>query len=140
MEQKIINKAHLTYQVVLGDCCTIGEKQLIGSTEKLSNINSIKDLKHNYKLLKCKYVDSSIYFIYEGRYVSCREIISIVKNMEKENRTPFKEYLKDKINQRNNLRKSKKYLEADRIRQELLERDVVLEDNKDGTTTWRRKI
>jgi cysteinyl-tRNA synthetase len=33
-------------------------------------------------------------------------------------------------------RKSKDFREADRIRQELKEKGVVLHDNKDGTTTW----
>jgi cysteinyl-tRNA synthetase len=36
-------------------------------------------------------------------------------------------------------RKSKKFAEADRIRQELLDAGIVLEDSPDGQTTWRRR-
>ncbi|MBM3358735.1 MAG: cysteine--tRNA ligase [Betaproteobacteria bacterium] len=35
-------------------------------------------------------------------------------------------------------RKSKQFAEADRIRQELLDAGIVLEDKPDGTTEWRR--
>jgi cysteinyl-tRNA synthetase len=35
-------------------------------------------------------------------------------------------------------RKSKQFVEADRIRQELLDAGIVLEDKPDGTTGWRR--
>ena len=44
----------------------------------------------------------------------------------------------DKIEQRNNARKDKNYEEADKIRDELLDKGVLIED-KDGKTTWKFK-
>jgi cysteinyl-tRNA synthetase len=39
---------------------------------------------------------------------------------------------------RNEARKSKNWAESDRIRKELAEKGVVLEDKPGGTTNWRR--
>ena len=44
----------------------------------------------------------------------------------------------DKIEQRNKARKDKNYEEADKIRDELLDKGVLIED-KDGKTTWKFK-
>ena len=44
----------------------------------------------------------------------------------------------DKIDQRNKARKDKNYEEADKIRDELLDKGVLIED-KDGKTTWKFK-
>lgn len=44
------------------------------------------------------------------------------------------------IRQRNKLRKEGDFQAADRIRKELEENGIVLEDTKDGKTTWRRKL
>ena len=41
------------------------------------------------------------------------------------------------IEQRQEARRNKDWPEADRIRDELKERSVILEDDPDGTTTWR---
>jgi cysteinyl-tRNA synthetase len=46
-------------------------------------------------------------------------------------------WINERIVARQAARKNKNFAEADRIRQELLERGIVLED-KGGTTTWRR--
>ena len=43
-----------------------------------------------------------------------------------------------KINQRNKARENKNYKEADKIRDELLDKGVLIED-KDGKTTWKFK-
>ena len=43
------------------------------------------------------------------------------------------------MTQRTVAKKSKNYLEADRIRNVLFESGIVLEDKPDGTTEWRRK-
>jgi cysteinyl-tRNA synthetase len=42
------------------------------------------------------------------------------------------------INARTAAKKAKNYAEADRIRKELLDAGIVLEDTPQGTTTWRR--
>ncbi len=47
--------------------------------------------------------------------------------------------IKELIDKRAQLKKEKKYSEADKIRKELEEKGVILEDTKDGTT-WRRKL
>ena len=49
------------------------------------------------------------------------------------------EEIKDKITLRSKYRKEKKFREADKVRQELAEKGVILEDEKDGTV-WRRKL
>jgi cysteinyl-tRNA synthetase len=46
-------------------------------------------------------------------------------------------WIAERIAARQAARKSRNFAEADRIRQELLEHGIVLED-KGGTTTWRR--
>ena len=43
-----------------------------------------------------------------------------------------------KINERNKAREDKKYKLADQIREELLEKGVLIED-KNGKTTWKFK-
>jgi len=47
--------------------------------------------------------------------------------------------IKEKIDQRNAARKNKDYALSDKIRIELEEQGVILEDTKEGTT-WRRKL
>ncbi|MBD1173657.1 hypothetical protein IDG88_03775, partial [Pelagibacterales bacterium SAG-MED03] len=44
----------------------------------------------------------------------------------------------EKIEQRNKAREDKKYKEADKIRDELLDKGVLIED-KDGKTIWKFK-
>jgi len=44
------------------------------------------------------------------------------------------------IDKRNEARKMGDFKEADRIRKELEEKGIILEDTKDGKTTWRRKF
>ena len=49
-----------------------------------------------------------------------------------------KEKIESLINTRIEAKKTKNWAEADRIRKELLEQGIVLEDKPDGTTDWRR--
>jgi cysteinyl-tRNA synthetase len=46
--------------------------------------------------------------------------------------------IEERIAARGAAKKAKNYPEADRIRKELLDRGIVLEDRPDGTTDWRR--
>ena len=46
--------------------------------------------------------------------------------------------INDKINLRNQAREKKNYKEADRIRDELFDKGVLIED-KDGKTLWKFK-
>jgi cysteinyl-tRNA synthetase len=43
------------------------------------------------------------------------------------------------IAERNAARKRRDFASSDRIRQELAERGIILEDNRDGTVRWKRK-
>jgi cysteinyl-tRNA synthetase len=47
-------------------------------------------------------------------------------------------YIKSKIAERAEAKKAKDFATADRIRDQLREEGVILEDNPDGTTDWRR--
>lgn len=51
----------------------------------------------------------------------------------------FKKYIEEKIYQRRRLRQEKKFKEADKIREELAQKGIILEDLSDGTTRWRMK-
>ncbi len=50
-----------------------------------------------------------------------------------------KQKIEQLVDARNAARKAKNFNEADRIRDELHAMDIELEDNKDGTTTWKVK-
>lgn len=49
-------------------------------------------------------------------------------------------WVEDLLARRGQLKSEKKYAEADEIRKTLEEKGVILEDGKDGKTTWRRKL
>ncbi|MDP2905594.1 MAG: cysteine--tRNA ligase, partial [Candidatus Omnitrophota bacterium] len=48
--------------------------------------------------------------------------------------------IKKKLVERDSARREKQYALSDKIRRELEEKGVILEDAKDGSTTWRRKL
>jgi cysteinyl-tRNA synthetase len=50
------------------------------------------------------------------------------------------EKISDLIEQRNRAKQSKDFSVADKIRRDLQEAGIILEDTKDGATFWRRKI
>ena len=47
-------------------------------------------------------------------------------------------FVVEQINARVNAKKAKNFAEADRIRAELLEKGIILEDKPGGLTEWRR--
>jgi len=61
-------------------------------------------------------------------------VINVYKDVENENKI-----IDDKVNERQRLRKEKKYAEADKIRKELEAKGVILEDKTDQPTEWRWK-
>lgn len=78
-------------------------------------------------------------------FVSACKFVGLL-NENKENWLKFKiskamiseKEITQKIQERNNARENKKYEEADKIRNELLDKGVLIED-KDGKTTWKFK-
>ena len=78
-------------------------------------------------------------------FVSACQFVGLL-NENKENWLKFKisksliseNEILEKILERNKARDNKKYEEADRIRKELLDKGVLIED-KDGKTTWKFK-
>ena len=57
---------------------------------------------------------------------------------KKNNVSISEEEIKEKIDLRNKARENKDYKEADKIRNELLDKGVLIED-KDGKTIWKFK-
>ncbi|MFA5411183.1 MAG: cysteine--tRNA ligase [Candidatus Omnitrophota bacterium] len=51
-----------------------------------------------------------------------------------------KKLIQDLIAKRIRLKEEKKFSEADKIRKDLEAKGIILEDTKDGKTTWRRKL
>ena len=58
--------------------------------------------------------------------------------MKKNNASISEKEILIKINERNQARLNKNYKEADKIRDELLDKGVLIED-KDGKTIWKFK-
>jgi len=52
----------------------------------------------------------------------------------------LKVYVESKIKERNRARAEKDFKKVDLIREELSKKGIILEDVKDGKTTWRRKL
>ncbi|MBA7693949.1 Cysteine--tRNA ligase [subsurface metagenome] len=65
------------------------------------------------------------------------DVLGIVK--DRYDQIMLAEFLNDFIERRNEARKNKNFELADATRADLDRVGIVLEDNADGTTTWRRK-
>ncbi|MDD4981010.1 MAG: cysteine--tRNA ligase [Candidatus Omnitrophica bacterium] len=76
------------------------------------------------------------------RYASqtIKELGSILGLSLDEDTFSITEEIGTKINRRTELKKQKKFKEADQIRQDLEKEGIILEDTKDGKTIWRRKL
>lgn len=76
-----------------------------------------------------------------GVFNFCREILGILHyNSESwfKNESEDINYIEDMIKARKEAKKAKNWAEADRIRKELLDRNIILEDRPDGSTDWRK--
>ena len=82
------------------------------------------DLNNNTKLYLIKDFDSVL-------SLSLLEDDKISKELE--------EYILNKIEERNQAKKEKKYTQADAIREELLSKNIVIKDTREGTTFEIRK-
>jgi cysteinyl-tRNA synthetase len=74
-----------------------------------------------------------------------RDLLGILGvTLKREERPPetadIEEYVKTKIAEREKARQENKYAIADKIRKELEEKGIILEDTKGGKTIWRRKL
>ncbi|MFH1202354.1 MAG: cysteine--tRNA ligase [Candidatus Omnitrophota bacterium] len=83
----------------------------------------------------------------ERLYFSCyiflpeiAHILGLNLNVASEMGEYLNEEIEDLILKRNEAKKNKDFELADKIRTELEGNNIILEDNKDGTTTWRRKL
>ena len=65
--------------------------------------------------------------------------IFILFKEKKELPSDFKEYVEKRLKERERLRKEKRYDEADKIRKELEEKGIIVEDLKNGKSRWRIK-
>ena len=62
------------------------------------------------------------------------KVLSLDLTKEKEVREDLESYILEKIEDRNNFKKEKNFVEADRIRDELLSQGIRLIDSREGTT------
>ena len=64
----------------------------------------------------------------------CSIYIENLKNNNDNIDKSLEDYISDMILKRNKAKENKNYEEADRIRNELLEKNIILKDSRDGTT------
>lgn len=60
--------------------------------------------------------------------------LDLLKNDTKEIDNELEKYILDKIEERNKAKKNKDYVKADLIREELLEKNIIIKDTREGTT------
>ncbi len=68
------------------------------------------------------------------------EILGITFKAVKKDTEISEDEIKSKIRDRADAKRSKDYALADKIRKELEDKGIILEDTKDWKTTWRRKL
>ena len=66
--------------------------------------------------------------------------ISLKKSADHKREEAQEDEIIKKIAQRNKARQDKNYALADQIRKELEDKGIILEDTKDGKTTWRERL
>ena len=98
--------------------------------EKKENPQDIVDLKYAMK---------SIYGILELLNDEPDSVISKIKNKYLEKSNITEDYIIEMINKRKEYRDNKDYTKADSVRNELLEKGIILKDSREGTT-WDIEI
>lgn len=79
-------------------------------------------------------------FIYNARGV-LKELLGLLGlSFANAGTIALEQEVNKQIEQRLQLKKEKKYSDADKIRKGLEEKGIILEDTKDGKTSWRRKL
>lgn len=100
-------------------------KRIIG--EDLSTANALTLI---YDLLKSTIDDSTKYALIQ----SWDKVLSLDLEKESKLNDELKKYIEIKIEERNIAKKNKDYTTSDQIREELLKKNIILKDTKEGTT------
>jgi cysteinyl-tRNA synthetase len=88
-----------------------------------------------------KHIDDAEFVSYADEVLSKLLVIfGIGKKINVGESANIEDFVKRKIIERENARKEKNFAQADKIRKELVEKGIILEDVKGGETTWRRKL
>jgi len=98
---------------------------LVGDTNKF--MDREKDNKNYTQIINCA----------EKAIEELGSILGLFQ--EKRQSSPLTLEEKNVLNERDKARASKDFALADKLRKELLQRNIIIEDTKDGTT-WRRKV
>ena len=140
---------------LLNDCQSTLDKWYALNSENLEISNKISEeiLKPLYEDLNTPGYIANLHKLYEDAkkgqnkelFISACKFVGLLhediqtwQNFKK-NKASINEFeIKTKIELRNKARENKDYKEADKIRDELLDKGVLIED-KDGTTLWKFK-
>lgn len=103
-------------------------------TETNNTITKYPQILHNREAIKQ---------LYASCYVALPDILSVF-GLKIDYNNPLGLCLDEDVDalviQRIEAKKIKDFVKADKIRKDLEEQGIILEDNKDGTTIWRRKL
>ena len=140
---------------LLDDCQNTLDKWYLMNSDDLKITNKIPDeiIKPLYEDLNTPGYIANLHKLYENAkkgvdqelFVSACKFIGLLGEsndvwlkFKKEKVSINESEIQTKLELRNKARKNKDYIEADRIRDELLDKGVLIED-KDGKTTWKFK-
>ena len=140
---------------LLDDCQNTLDKWYLMNSDDLKITNKIPDeiIKPLYEDLNTPGYIANLHKLYENAkkgldqelFVSACKFIGLLGEsndvwlkFKKEKVSINESEIQTKLELRNKARKNKDYIEADRIRDELLDKGVLIED-KDGTTLWKFK-
>ena len=128
--KKLLNK---TYSLKFGDNINNDVYNLWNDKFKScleDDLNTANAITVLYDLLKSD-VDNDTKYNLVGKWDEVLSLDLLAKNKEK---VENEDYIMEMINKRNEAKKNKDYETADKIRNELLEKGIVLKDTREGTT------